>query len=195
MGAALARLLVGHGKDVGWVSAGRSVSTGSRAAEAGLLNLSSFGRFKDARAVVVSVCPPHAAVDVAQQMRGYRGLYVDVNAVSPGTAQRIGEIIREGGGSCVDGGIIGPPPDRPGTTRLYLSGGVADSVAALFFGSHLDAKVIGPELGAASALKMTYAAWTKGTRSRSSSTSMLADNLCGSAPIMTDPPRLLHLEP
>lgn len=138
MGATLARLLVSHGQHVGWVSEGRSDSTRRRATEAGLLDLDSLDHLKDTCAVVLSVCPPRAAVDVARGMHGYSGLYVDVNAVSPGTTQRIGEIICVGGGGYVDGGIIGPPPDRPGTTRLYLSGSAAAAVAALFFGSRLD---------------------------------------------------------
>jgi hypothetical protein len=132
MGATLARLLVSHGQHVGWVSEGRSDSTRRRATEAGLLDLDSLDHLKDTCAVVLSVCPPRAAVDVARGMHGYSGLYVDVNAVSPGTTQRIGEIICVGGGGYVDGGIIGPPPDRPGTTRLYLSGSAAAAVAALF---------------------------------------------------------------
>jgi 3-hydroxyisobutyrate dehydrogenase-like beta-hydroxyacid dehydrogenase len=63
----------------------------------------------------------------------------------------------------VDGGIVGPPALTPGTTRLYLSGSSAADVARRWDGSVLDARVIGDEPGAASALKMCYAAWTKGT--------------------------------
>jgi hypothetical protein len=63
----------------------------------------------------------------------------------------------------VDGGIIGPPPAAPGSTRLYLSGAEAGSVSALFAGTALDARVIGGTATAASAVKMAYAGWTKGT--------------------------------
>jgi 3-hydroxyisobutyrate dehydrogenase-like beta-hydroxyacid dehydrogenase len=65
----------------------------------------------------------------------------------------------------VDGGIIGPPPVAPGRTRLYLSGARAIQVGRLFEGTALDARVIGPVgvVGSASAVKMAYAAWTKGT--------------------------------
>ena len=63
----------------------------------------------------------------------------------------------------VDGGIVGPPAVTPGTTRLYLSGSGAADVARRWEGSVLDARVVGGEPGAASALKMCYAAWTKGT--------------------------------
>lgn len=106
--------------------------------------------------MVLSICPPHAAVEVAAAFAGFDGVYVDANAVSPATAARIASII---GDRFVDGGIVGPPPRTAGTTRLYLSGPGAPDVAALFSGSDLDARIV-PD---ASALKMTYAAWTKGT--------------------------------
>ena len=63
----------------------------------------------------------------------------------------------------MDGGIIGPPALSPGTTRLYLSGGDAPNVAALFREGPLDAMVLDGPPGAASALKMAYAAYTKGS--------------------------------
>jgi 3-hydroxyisobutyrate dehydrogenase-like beta-hydroxyacid dehydrogenase len=68
-----------------------------------------------------------------------------------------------GGAAFVDGGIIGPPPLEPGVARLCLSGPAAERVAAVFAGSPLEAWVVGDEIGTASALKMCYAAWTKGT--------------------------------
>src|SRR5262249_54250264 len=49
------------------------------------------------------------------------------------------------------------------TTRLYLSGAEAGLVAGLFSGSFVDARVLPGEVGTASAVKMAYAAWTKGT--------------------------------
>jgi 3-hydroxyisobutyrate dehydrogenase-like beta-hydroxyacid dehydrogenase len=115
--------------------------------------------------VVLSVCPPHAAVDVAEQVaaKKFTGVYVDANAVSRATAERIGEIVTRAGASFVDGGIIGSPVKQAGTTRLYLSGERAREVAEVFAKSMLDARAIGPEPGAASALKVAYAAWTKGT--------------------------------
>jgi Domain of unknown function (DUF1932) len=63
----------------------------------------------------------------------------------------------------VDGGIIGPPPRESGTTRLYLAGVEAKLIADLFTGTVVDARVLAKESGAASALKMSYASWTKGS--------------------------------
>ena len=158
MGAAVGSVLVARGTEVGWASAGRSDATRARAE--GFTDLGTLARLRDACEVVVSVCPPHAAVEVASAFAGYSGLYVDANAVSPATATQVRETV---GGRFVDGGIIGPPPVRAGTTRLYLSGGEAAAVAGLFAGSALEAIALDGDVGAASALKMSYAAWTKGT--------------------------------
>jgi hypothetical protein len=113
--------------------------------------------------VIFSVCPPHAALEVARQVRGFTGTYVDANAIAPGTAAEVAGIVEGGGARYVDGGIIGPPPQSAGSTRLYLSGPGAGQVAGLFAGSPLDARVVEGALTAASAVKMAYAGWTKGS--------------------------------
>jgi len=163
MGAAVAAALRSGGHDVVWASEGRGDATAARASEAGLRDLGSADALAAACDVVISVCPPGAAADVAATMRGFAGTYVDANAVSPGTARAIGAAVEAAGATFVDGGIVGAPPRRPGTTRLYLSGPSADAVAALFAGTALDAPVVSERVGDASAVKMAYAAWTKGT--------------------------------
>jgi 3-hydroxyisobutyrate dehydrogenase-like beta-hydroxyacid dehydrogenase len=112
---------------------------------------------------ILSVCPPHAALEVARSVAGFQGVYVDANAVSPATTREVAEIVTAGGARYVDGGIIGSPPRSPGDSRLYLSGLWAEEISNLFAGTPLDAQVIGGEIGQASAVKMAYAAWTKGT--------------------------------
>ncbi|HEX6854627.1 MAG TPA: DUF1932 domain-containing protein [Streptosporangiaceae bacterium] len=169
MGAAVGKCLTGRGHTVVWASDGRSAETRARAGAAGLTD----GRTIPAAAgtgLLLSVCPPHAAQQVALECRDMNGIYVDANAVSPGTAEEIRRIVEETGGAryggysdYVDGAIIGPPPVQPGTTRLYLSGPRAAEVAALFEGSPLEARVLDGPLTAASALKMAYAGWTKGS--------------------------------
>lgn len=160
MGASVAAALaVGH--RVHWVSEGRSADTRMRAGSLiELPTLSGLGQLD----VVMSVCPPAAALAQARAVmaQGFRGIYVDANAVSPGTARAIAATV-EPAARYLDGGIIGPPADRAGTTRLYLSGNAATEAAAWFAGSNLEAIAIGIEIGAASALKMAYAAWTKGS--------------------------------
>jgi 3-hydroxyisobutyrate dehydrogenase-like beta-hydroxyacid dehydrogenase len=115
--------------------------------------------------IILSVCPPHAALELARSVAAshFHGIYVDANAVSRATAETIGKTVTEAGATFVDGGIIGSPVKRAGTTRLYLSGSHAAEVANLFAASMLDARAIGDAPGAASALKMAYAAWTKCT--------------------------------
>ena len=63
----------------------------------------------------------------------------------------------------MDGAIIGPPPTSEHRTRLYLAGPSREEVAALFHATHLQAIALEDAVGAASALKMCYAAWSKGT--------------------------------
>jgi 3-hydroxyisobutyrate dehydrogenase-like beta-hydroxyacid dehydrogenase len=159
MGAAIGRCLRQAGREVLWASAGRSTATAARAAAAGLADAGTIAAVSSQAEVIISVCPPHAALDVARQVAGFRGLYVDANAVSPATAVEIGAVIEAGGGTFTDGGIIGPPPDAPGQTRLYLSGEHAPDIAALFAGTAADPRIV----PGASAVKMAYAAWTKGT--------------------------------
>ena len=161
MGASVGAALVGNGHDVTWVSANRSGATRDRANGAGLRAVASLDEALDAD-IVISVCPPDASVAVAQSVteRGFAGIYVDGNAVSPTTAAKVESLVGE---SYVDGGIVGPPAWRPGTTRFYLSGDRADRVASLFENSLVDARVVDGGPGAASALKMCYAAYAKGS--------------------------------
>jgi len=174
MGAAVGQCLTAAGHRVLWVPEGRSAASAARAAAAGLTvasgGLAGLTREAD---VIVSVCPPHAALGVAREVAalgvaregaGSGRVYVDANAVSPDTAREIAAIVAAGGGSYVDGGIIGSPPVAPGFIRLYLSGARAGEVQRLFAGGAVDARVIGGGgLFAASAVKMAYASWTKGS--------------------------------
>jgi 3-hydroxyisobutyrate dehydrogenase-like beta-hydroxyacid dehydrogenase len=152
-----------------WASEGRGPQTAARARAAGLTDVGTAAEMAERAEVILSVCPPHAALDTAWAAQGFGGLYVDANAISPATAREVALMVEEGGATYVDGGIIGgPPPPAPaaaagGGTRLYLSGGDADAVRQLFDGTSLDARVIGGGPWSASAVKMAYAAWTKGT--------------------------------
>jgi 3-hydroxyisobutyrate dehydrogenase-like beta-hydroxyacid dehydrogenase len=149
MGAAIGQALLSAGHEVLWDSRGRSPATATRAA-----HFTDAGAELLARAeVVLSVCPPDQALAVAATARDYDGLYVDANAIAPQTAARIAVP------HYVDGGIVG----SPSAPRLYLSGARANEVAALFAGTTVDARVLEGDPYSASALKMVYAAWTKGT--------------------------------
>jgi 3-hydroxyisobutyrate dehydrogenase-like beta-hydroxyacid dehydrogenase len=151
MGAAVAEALR---RPVAWVPAQRSDATRARAEHAGMTPIDDA---RDAD-VSLSICPPDKAVEVAQSVAGFAGLYVDANAISPATSERVRSTLPTA--RFVDGGIIGPPPRERGTTRLYLSGEHAPEIESLFTGTILEPRIV-PD---ASALKMVYAAWTKGSQ-------------------------------
>ena len=133
--------------------------------------------------IVLSILVPAQAIALAERIAaalaasGARPLYVDCNAIAPQTTRRIAEIIEGAGARFVDAGIIGPPP-KPGTstTRFYASGEDAGAFARLGdFG--LDVRVVGDQPGQASALKMCYAALTKGTTALMTQLSVAAARL------------------
>jgi 3-hydroxyisobutyrate dehydrogenase-like beta-hydroxyacid dehydrogenase len=162
MGSAVGAALAGSDHEVLWAGDGRSDETRARAAAAGFADLGSIRSILERADVILSICPPHAALDVAEKAVGFDGIYVDANAISPRTTRAAGELVTHGGARFVDGGIVGPPPRQAGRTRLYLSGPDAAGVAALFADTFVDARVVSADIGAASAVKMAYAGWTKG---------------------------------
>src|SRR5262249_45839612 len=118
MGSDVAACARAAGARVLWASAGRGGATAKRAAAAGLGDARPLRDLAAASDVILSVCPPHAALDLAREVAatGFRKLYVDGNAVSPATARRIAAVVEGGGATFIDGGIIGPPPRTRGTT-------------------------------------------------------------------------------
>ena len=165
MGISIAASARSAGHDVYWASAGRSAATRQRAAEQSLLVVETVVDLCAASEIIVCVCPPHAAEAVAASVMqaGFSGVYCDGNAIAPQKAQAIDERMRVVGIYFVDGSIIGPPAWKAGTTRFYLSGPSANQVAALFAGTLTEAIAIDDEVGKASALKMVFAALTKGS--------------------------------
>jgi len=160
MGVSVARALADSGHEPCWVRAGRSSATAARAEPfTGYDSLAALLAEVDG---VISVCPPDAALAQAEQVvsEGFRGVYLDANAVAPSTADKLAQVVGRG---YVDGGIIGPPALHAGTTRLYLSGAGAHQVAQWFAGGMLEARCVSDEPNAASSLKMAYAAFTKGS--------------------------------
>ena len=164
MGVTVGKAAALSGAPVVWASEGRSETTRVRAGSCGFADRSSLAAVVAESAIIVSVCPPHAALTLAEQVasKGFDGIYLDANAVAPATARQIGQVVDSAGARFVDGGIIGPPALVRGTTRLYLSGEHAEAVLPYFTDSPLEAIAIGRKRSAASALKMSYAAYTKG---------------------------------
>lgn len=165
MGISIAATVKNSGFDVYWVSEGRSNDSHQRAAEHDLKDAGSLATLCATCQAIVSVCPPHAAEDVAQSVvnHGFDGLYIDANAISPQKADRINDLLAAANVTFVDGGIIGGPAWEPGRTWLSLSGSQAGLAASLFTAGPLEVDVIGTKIGKASALKMVFAARTKGT--------------------------------
>ena len=166
MGASIGLSLLASAHEVGWVSDGRSADSHNRAKQfEAFATLDDMSSWADG---IISVCPPDAAIAQAQAVyaTAFDGLYVDANAIAPHSAKDIAQIF--GAGAYVDGGIIGPPALSAGTTRLYLSGQHTARVASWFSQGFLEAIAL-PESDhansavAASALKVAYAAHSKGS--------------------------------
>ena len=179
MGVSLAASAVNSGHDSVWTSEDRSAETAARAREHGLTEVRSLAELCETCAIIVSVCPPHAAVEVARAVAAcsFSGVFADVNAISPDHSREIGAMMHEAGVDYVDGGIIGGPAWKPGSTWLYLCGPAADEVARCFSAGPLETEVLGDEIGQASALKMCYAANTKGTTALLCAVSAAAEQL------------------
>jgi 3-hydroxyisobutyrate dehydrogenase-like beta-hydroxyacid dehydrogenase len=165
MGAAVGEQAVAAGAQVFWLPVGRGPATQRRATAAGLTGVPDMASLAASCSLIISVCPPAAAVDVASLVAesGFTGGFLEANAISPARAQQIAALLGERGVTTVDGGIVGPPPRRPGTTRLFLSGPelAVAQVRELFAGSWLAPVVLPGPVGRASALKLAFAAYNK----------------------------------
>jgi 3-hydroxyisobutyrate dehydrogenase-like beta-hydroxyacid dehydrogenase len=166
MGAAVGSRLTAQGVTVLTSFASRSAASVARAKAAGMKDAS------DAELVqadfLLSIVPPKHALGLAERLApaltttNRKPIYVDCNAVSPATAERIAAVVAATGAPFVDGGIIGGPP-REGYAgpKFYVSGADAHRVAELNrFG--LIVRVVDGPVGAASALKLSYAGINKG---------------------------------
>ena len=162
MGSSLGACLRANQHHVGWVSRDRSNSTRERAEAEGFSEYASLEHGLGEVDVVVSICPPEYAEATAESVvaLNFEGVYVDANAMSPMTAARVAAQV---GANYVDGSVIGPPARRANATRLYLSGEKAAFIKSLFVDTFAAPTDLGPATTAASALKMCYAAYTKGT--------------------------------
>jgi 3-hydroxyisobutyrate dehydrogenase-like beta-hydroxyacid dehydrogenase len=164
MGISIAVSAQNSGNKLYWVSAGRGAATRARAEKYGLQDAHTLENLCAQCDILFSVCPPHAAEEVARQVAacGFSGLYLDANAISPGRVEQMAQVLQAAGICFVDGGIIGGPAWKPGSTWLYLSGARAQEVADCFSSGPLETRLLGDAIGKASALKMCFAAYSKG---------------------------------
>ena len=166
MGSAVAKCLTANGIEVRTALEGRGADTLARANDAGMIGASDAQIA--ASDIILSILPPGSALQLAEKLApalraaAKKPIYVDCNALDPATVLRIARVIEETGATFVDGGIIGGPP-QPGSkaTRIYVSGPDAAKVTVLEqYGLTMPVQP-GP-IGAASAMKMSYAGITKG---------------------------------
>jgi 3-hydroxyisobutyrate dehydrogenase-like beta-hydroxyacid dehydrogenase len=165
MGVVIAESAVDSGCHVFWASDGRRSSTRERAERAGLTDVATLDRLCATCAVILSVCPPEFAADVAHAVaaNGFTGVFADLNALSPHHKAALATTMNERGIRFADGGIIGLPTRTPGQTTVFLSGDAAHDVAACFATGAIGATVLEGEAGRASALKILFAAYNKGS--------------------------------
>ncbi len=132
MGISVANALIKAGHKACWASENRSEASVSRATQYHLHDCNTLNTLGQQCEVIFSVCPPAEALSVARATvaTGFKGTYVDCNAVSPQTADSVSQVMSDANIDFVDGGIIGPPAWKPGSTRLYLSGTKATDITA-----------------------------------------------------------------
>jgi 3-hydroxyisobutyrate dehydrogenase-like beta-hydroxyacid dehydrogenase len=168
MGSAMTRALTRGGARVVATLDGRSERTARLVERTELELLPDLEAVVEASAVVLSIAPPEAALEIARDIasaargRDVRPLVADLNAIAPTTARELEQIVQAAECPFVDGSISGPPPLKRGTTRLYLSGARARAIAALRFDG-VECIVVGDRIGDASAVKMSTASVYKGT--------------------------------
>ncbi len=165
MGIVVAVSAANSGNEVFWASDDRSVATRERASQAGLRDAGTVAKLCEHCPVIISVCPPEFAEEIAGQVArySYRGTYVDANAISPDRTRRLARCLEAQGARFVDGGIIGPPTIVRNRTWLYLAGEHASSIAPYFSAGPIETEVLEGGVGRASALKMCFAGYSKGS--------------------------------
>jgi 3-hydroxyisobutyrate dehydrogenase-like beta-hydroxyacid dehydrogenase len=182
MGHAIGTALRESGFDVVACLDGRSDLSRQRATRAGIRTLPDLDAVVGECDLFLSILPPalaHSyATDVAAAMSRAqrRPLFADLNAIAPATAVEVEATIVGAGGEMVDGGIVGPPPGRGQPPRLFVSGARANELSVLS-GPQIDVRPCGTEVGRASAIKMCYAAMTKGTNALATAVLIAADRL------------------
>lgn len=168
MGHAVGHVLGAHGARVITCLEGRSPRTRQLAEIAAIEDVGTYEALARQADLLLSILVPAQAVSVAERMATaikdtqVNLLYADCNAISPGTTLRLAGIIEEAGGRFIDASIVGGPPKVGSKTRFYASGPHAIHFAELR-ALGLNAMVMGDRVGQAAAIKMCYAALTKGT--------------------------------
>ena len=166
MGAAVGARLAARGALVLTSVEGRSPATRERAEAAGLE--AATDAEIAAADIILSVVPPNEALPLARRFAAEIAriesapVYVDLNAINPATAREVGQALAGCKARYVDGSIIGLPPKADGAGPTFYLAGEFGSAAHTLESYGLVVKTLSGGIGAASALKMTYAGMTKG---------------------------------
>lgn len=168
MGSGVGKRLNERGATVRTLLSGRSAKSGERARAAGMQSAADEKALLDGADVFLSILPPDQAENLARQLApaltalAKKPVYVDCNAVSPQTVEKIAAAVAPTGADFVDAGIIGGPPREGYSPAIYASG-PAVAKTAILRDWGIDWRPIDGPIGAASGLKMSYAGITKGT--------------------------------
>ncbi len=193
MGAGIAAQIMANGHPVLWCPDGRSPVTHRRAKDAGLSPAPLEQLLADSE-IVLSICPPAVAEEIATTVAGigYRGIYVETNAISPARLHRIAARFTDAGAAVIDGCIFGSPPGGQPPARFYLAGVPAASrrVADLFTGSLAEPVLLGEHPGQASALKMAFASFQRTSRTAAALAHALADDHGITEALLTEAQRM-----
>jgi 3-hydroxyisobutyrate dehydrogenase-like beta-hydroxyacid dehydrogenase len=174
MGSGVGKRLSESGAEVRTLLSGRSAASAERARAAGMKAMASERELLEGADFFLSILPPGEAESLARQLApaltslSKKPVYVDCNAISPQTAERVAAIVAPTGAKFVDGGIIGGPP-RPGYSPAIYASGPAVAETAVLRDWGIDWRCIDGPVGAASGLKMSYAGITKGITALGSS--------------------------
>src|ERR1044071_5227885 len=167
MGSGVGKRRHESGAEVRTLLTGRSAASAERARSAGMKPMPGEREMLDGADFFLSILPPGEAENVARQLApalsalAKKPVYVDCNAVSPQTAQRVAAAVEPTGAKFVDAGIIGGPPRPSYSPAIYASGPAVGETAVLRDWG-IDWRCIDGPVGAASGLKMSYAGITKG---------------------------------
>ncbi|MEO5575104.1 MAG: DUF1932 domain-containing protein [Gaiellaceae bacterium] len=167
MGSAVGAAYESAGRRVVATVAARSARTVTLAEAAGLEVLPDLDRVVAESDLVLSVGQPDQALTIATELAaaagrtGARPLVSDWNAVSPATARELELVLAAAGLELVDGSISGGPPQADYRTRVYLSGARAAELAQRA-PARLELRIVGSDVGLASAVKMCTASVYKG---------------------------------
>ena len=191
MGHNVGKSLNVHGLDVITCLEGRSETTRQYAERANFRDVPSLEDMVSQADLVLSIMPPSVALEngrkiaAAMKKSGQAPPFADCNATSPTTVKRIGEAAAEAGAPFIDVGILGQPPGRGKPPHFYVSGPDLSAIMELD-GMDLKLCPTGTEIGRASAVKMCYAALTKGTATLHTAVLLAAESLGVSAEIHTE---------